>query len=131
VEIWRGDVIEYDFGRGYGSEQGGKRPAVVVQNDVGNKYSPTTIVFPLTSSTTKKKLPTHGTLYAEESTGLDFDSTFLAEQPVTIDKARIISKRGSLTPKQMALVDTAILVSFGLRMAMQRMQLNVPARVLN
>ena len=112
MDIRRGDIVEVDFGFPVGSEQGGIRPAIVVQNDVGNKFSPTTIVVPITSSMTKKSLPTHGFLFEDSGCGLPKDSTFTAEQVRVIDKRRITGKYGRATPSQMAKVDVAVAISF-------------------
>lgn len=96
MEIRRGDIVRVDFGTVIGSEQGGQRPAVVVQNDVGNMRAPTCIVLPMTSSSTKASLPTHCRIAPTNNTGLRVESVVLAEQFRTVDKVRIIDKIGSL-----------------------------------
>ena len=96
-----------------GSEQGGIRPAVVVQNDIGNKYSPTVIIGAITSKLSKAKIPTHVELSAS-AYGLPKDSVVLLEQLRTIDKMRLKEKIGSLDYKKMQAVDNAIILSLGL-----------------
>ena len=96
-----------------GSEQGGVRPVLVVQNDVGNKYSPTVIVAAITSQLTKAKLPTHIELN-KESYNLPKDSVVLLEQIRTLDKRRLKEKVSSLDNLAMQKVDVAILISLGL-----------------
>lgn len=91
------DVIQVDFGESFGSEQGGIRPAVIVQNNKGNKYSPTVLVVPMTSGIKKINLPTHNIMHKTKSNGLDTDSTLLGEQTTAIDKRRILYKRGFLS----------------------------------
>ncbi len=93
--IRRGDIVLCDLGVGEGSEQNGIRPCVVIQNDLGNKYSPTIIIATITSSTTKAKLPTH--IEVDEKCGLDKKSVILCEQLRTIDKSRVIKYIGSVT----------------------------------
>lgn len=116
MEVRRGDVWQANLGEASGSEQGGIRPVIVIQNDVGNRFSPTVIAIPLTSKQ-KNGLPTHGTVYPGES-GLEAESTFLAEQIRTIDKGRMMYRRGKLTPREMAAVDASLSVSIHL-VAMQ------------
>ena len=96
-----------------GSEQGGMRPVLIVQNDTGNKHSPTVIAAAITSQTGKAKLPTHIELNAQ-SVGLSRDSVILLEQIRTIDKSRLRERMGKLDDKTMNKVDSAIAVSFGL-----------------
>ena len=96
MEIRRGDVYYVNLDSTVGSEQCGKRPVLVIQNDVGNRYSPTTIGVPLTSKT-KKKMPTHMVITTEECPGLKCDSTALFEQIITFDKSRIVSKVGRVS----------------------------------
>lgn len=112
MEVRRGDVWQADLGQAVGSEQGGVRPVIVIQNDVGNKFSPTVIAIPLTSKR-KNSLPTHGTILPGAS-GLDEESTFLAEQILTIDKRRMMYRRGRLTPREMGRVDVALSISIHL-----------------
>lgn len=90
------DVIQVDLGEPFGSEQGGVRPAVIVQNNKGNKYSPTVLVIPMTKEIKKVNMPTHNIMYKTESNGLDQDSMLLGEQTTAIDKRRILYKRGRL-----------------------------------
>lgn len=95
-----------------GSEQGGVRPVLVVQNDIGNRYSPTVITACLTSKINKAKLPTHIELSAVEY-GLSKDSVVLLEQIRTLDKKRLKEKIGELSPNMMIRVDDALLISLG------------------
>lgn len=111
--VKRGDVYYVDFGEGYGSEQGGVRPAVIVQNNVGNKYSPTVIVAPMTSRRSKSPLPTHVYLSAE-ACGLSKDSIVLMEQIRTFDKVKLLKKVGSLKNDDMYKINHALQVSFGI-----------------
>lgn len=90
------DVIQVDLGRSFGSEQGGIRPAVIVQNNKGNKFSPTVLVIPMTSEIKKVNMPTHNIMHKTKFNGLDEDSMLLGEQTTVIDKRRILYKRGSL-----------------------------------
>ena len=92
--VKRGDIYLVDFGKAQGSEQGGIRPAVIVQNDIGNKYSPTTIVCPLTSKA-KKEMPTHVHLSSYDGT-VEKPSVALCEQIQTTDKTRLIKKLGEI-----------------------------------
>ena len=111
--IKRGDIFYADLSPVIGSEQGGLRPVLIIQNDVGNKYSPTVIAAAITSKTGKAKLPTHIDIYAE-ATGLIKDSVILLEQIRTLDKRRLKEKTGHLTPAKMSEVDNAIAVSLNL-----------------
>ena len=110
---YRGDVYMADLGQGVGSEQGGSRPVVIIQNDTGNRHSPTVIAAAITSQTGKAKLPTHIEL-AAMNYGLPKESVVLLEQIRTLDKKRLREKMGRLDEKAMHQVDTAIAVSFGL-----------------
>lgn len=112
VEVKRGDILFVDLDGTKGSEQGGMRPVVVLQNDIGNKYSPCTIVAMITSQT-KAKLPTHITLHKGE-TGLLKDSIVLLEQVRTIDKCRIAKKISTLPDYKMEEINNATLISLGL-----------------
>jgi len=113
VNIKRGDVFFADLSPVRGSEQGGQRPVLIVQNDIGNKYSPTVIVAAITAKIAKAKLPTH--VEVEASTvGLIKDSVVLLEQVRTIDKTRLIQKLGHLDSEIMIRVDQALIVSLGL-----------------
>ena len=90
------DIVQVDLGESFGSEQGGKRPAVIVQNNIGNKYSPTVLIVPMTSEIKKVNMPTHNVMYRTKLNGLDTDSMLLGEQTTAIDKRRILYKRGKL-----------------------------------
>lgn len=110
--IKRGDVYWIDFGVQNGSEQGGQRPAVVIQNDVGNKYSPTVIVCPITSRFNKKKdMPTHVPVKDYVKVGLTEESQILAEQIITKDKNKITGYIGNIGCETMDKVDKAIEIS--------------------
>lgn len=111
--IKRGDIYYADLSPVVGSEQGGVRPVLIVQNDVGNKHSPTVIAAAITSQTGKSKLPTHIEIYADNC-GLAKDSVILLEQIRTIDKHRLKEKMGHLDDNHMNKVNSAIFVSFGL-----------------
>lgn len=111
--VKRGDIFFADLSPVVGSEQGGVRPVLIVQNDVGNKYSPTIIAAAITSQINKAKLPTHIEISAEEY-GLTKDSVILLEQIRTIDKKRLKDKIGRLDDDLMNVVNEAISVSFGL-----------------
>ena len=113
MTIKRGEIYYADLSPVVGSEQGGIRPVLIIQNNVGNKYSPTVIAAAITSRGTKAKLPTHIKLYAQES-GLSKDSVVLLEQIRTIDKTRLKEKMGTLSPYEMYKVDEALSISFGL-----------------
>lgn len=112
--IKRGDMFYADLSPVVGSEQGGIRPVLVIQNNVGNKYSPTVIVSAITSRLNKNKLPTHIELGSEEY-GLKSDSIILTEQIRTIDKSRLKEKIGHINDQTvMSKIDNALGVSFGL-----------------
>ncbi len=111
--IRRGDIFYADLSPVVGSEQGGVRPVLVVQNDIGNKFSPTIIVAAITSQINKAKLPTHIEINAQEY-GLQKDSVILLEQVRTIDKKRIKEKIGHLDDKLMEQVNEALYISLGL-----------------
>ena len=113
MNIKRGEIYYADLSPVIGSEQGGVRPVLVVQNDVGNKYSPTVIAAAITSQTGKARLPTHINI-AGGSVGLSKDSVILLEQIRTIDKRRLREHMGRLDDAHMLMVDNAIAVSFGL-----------------
>ncbi|MBR4072280.1 MAG: type II toxin-antitoxin system PemK/MazF family toxin [Clostridia bacterium] len=113
MNIRRGDIYYADLSPVIGSEQGGLRPVLIVQNDVGNKYSPTVIAAAITSKLGKTKLPTHIDVFADK-VGLQRDSVVLLEQIRTIDKTRLKEKMGHLDEDMMTRVDEAITVSFGL-----------------
>lgn len=111
--IKRGDIYYADLSPVVGSEQGGIRPVLVVQNDIGNKYSPTVIAAAITSQINKAKLPTHIEISAQEY-GLLKDSVILMEQIRTIDKKRLREKIGRLDDELMDKVNEALTISFGL-----------------
>jgi mRNA interferase MazF len=111
--VKRGDIFYADLSPVVGSEQGGIRPVIIIQNDIGNKYSPTIIVAAITSQINKAKLPTHVEISSEEY-GLNKDSVVLLEQIRTIDKKRLKEKIGHMTDKDIQKVDEALLVSMGL-----------------
>lgn len=111
--VKRGEVYFADLNPVVGSEQGGQRPVLIVQNDVGNKYSPTVIVAAITAKISKAKLPTHVEVCKDE-VGLLKDSVILLEQIRTIDKRRLIQKIGVLTPDLMEKVDRGLMISLGL-----------------
>ncbi|MBO6020094.1 MAG: type II toxin-antitoxin system PemK/MazF family toxin [Clostridia bacterium] len=113
MNIKRGDIYYADLSPVVGSEQGGLRPVLIVQNDIGNRYSPTVIAAAITSKLGKNKLPTHIDIYASE-VGLAKDSVILLEQIRTLDKRRLREKMGHLNESVMARVNDAIQVSFGL-----------------
>ncbi len=113
MNIRRGDIYYADLSPVIGSEQGGVRPVLVVQNDVGNKHSPTIITAAITSQKNKANLPTHIKLDSQVS-GLSKDSTVLLEQVRTIDKTRLGEKMGSLDGRDMNKVNKAIGISFGI-----------------
>lgn len=111
--VKRGDIYYADLSPVVGSEQGGMRPVLIVQNDTGNKHSPTVIAAAITSQIGKARLPTHIELGAR-SYGLSKDSVILLEQIRTIDKRRLKEHMGRLDNELMNRVDSAIAVSFGL-----------------
>lgn len=113
VSIKRGDIYYADLSPVVGSEQGGIRPVLIVQNDVGNKFSPTVIAAAITSQHAKSNLPTHISLNAQKS-GLSKNSVVLLEQIRTIDKRRLKEKMGCLDYYVMNQVDRALSISFGL-----------------
>ncbi len=113
MNIRRGDIYYADLSPVVGSEQGGLRPVLIVQNDVGNKYSPTVIAAAITSRMGKNKLPTHIDVPGE-GVGLAKDSVILLEQIRTLDKRRLKEKMGHLDEQTMRGVNNAIQVSFGL-----------------
>lgn len=112
MEIKRGDMFLVDFNPARGSEQAGYRPAVVVQNDVGNRYSPTVIIVAVTTGV-HKDYPFLVKLKAGEG-GLEKDSAANAAQVLTVDKSRLVRRLGSLSPEKMHQVNRALAVSLGL-----------------
>ena len=113
MSVKRGDIYYADLSPVVGSEQGGLRPVLIVQNDIGNRYSPTVIAAAITSRMSKAKLPTHIDIFAGE-VGLAKDSVILLEQIRTLDKRRLKEKMGHLDDEVMNHVNTAIAISFGL-----------------
>lgn len=111
--VLRGDVFYANLNPVIGSEQGGVRPVLILQNDIGNKYSPTTIVAAITSRIKKAKLPTHVELDSS-SFSLEKDSVILLEQVRTIDKRRLKEKIAHLDEETMAQIDQALGISLGL-----------------
>ena len=112
MTVKRGDIYYADLSPVVGSEQGGVRPVLIVQNDVGNRYSPTVIVAAITSRLGKNKMPTHIDVAADR-VGLTKDSVILLEQVRTIDKRRLGEKMGHLDEETMNAVNNAISVSLG------------------
>ncbi len=113
MSIKRGDIYYADLSPVVGSEQGGIRPVLIVQNDVGNRYSPTVIAAAITSRTEKNPLPTHIGISAGEC-GLQRDSVVLLEQMRTLDKQRLRERMGAVDDNSMEKVDEAIQISLGL-----------------
>ena len=112
-EVHRGEVFYADLSPVVGSEQGGVRPVLIVQNDVGNRFSPTVIAAAITSKQDKSHLPTHIGLKAGTG-GLTRDSVVLLEQIRTLDKRRLRERAGKLTQNELKRVNHALNVSFGL-----------------
>lgn len=113
MEYHRGDIVWADFGDTIGSEQGGIRPAVVIQNEKGNQHSPCLIVAIMTSKD-KKPMITHVSVNPSSETGLKRPTTTMMEQIRTIDKSRILGWSGKLSDRMMECIDKAIAASFGL-----------------
>ena len=113
TNVKRGDIFYADLSPVVGSEQGGCRPVLIVQNDTGNKHSPTVIAAAITSQTGKARLPTHISLSGHD-VGLTKDSVILLEQIRTIDKRRLKERMGQLDERSMGQIDNALSVSFGL-----------------
>ena len=113
MTIKRGDIYYADLSPVIGSEQGGVRPVLIVQNDIGNKYSPTVIAAAITSRQSKTDLPTHIEVKAIDC-GLAKDSVVLLEQVRTIDKRRLKEKMGALQSSDMNKINNAISISMGL-----------------
>lgn len=112
-DIRRGDIFYADLSPVVGSEQGGLRPVLIIQNDVGNRYSPTVIAAAITSRMGKARLPTHIDIHADRA-GISKDSVILLEQIRTLDKKRLKERMGHLDGGVMARVNDAIAVSFGI-----------------
>jgi mRNA interferase MazF len=115
MSVKRGEIYYADLSPVVGSEQGGVRPVLIVQNDVGNRHSPTVIAAAITSRQDKNRLPTHIEVQADKC-GLARDSIVLLEQIRTIDKKRLGDKMGELDLNSMNKVNTALFISFGLEM---------------
>ena len=113
MDVQRGDIFYADLSPVIGSEQGGVRPVLIIQNNTGNKYSPTIIAAAITSQINKAKLPTHIEIGALEY-GLQKDSVILTEQIRTLDKSRLKERVGHVDNLLMYRVDRALTVSFGL-----------------
>ena len=113
MEVHRGEVFYADLSPVVGSEQGGVRPVLIVQNEIGNRHSPTVIAAAITSRLDKARLPTHINIRAAD-TGLAKDSVVLLEQIRTLDKRRLKDRMGELDEPSMTRVDHALQVSFGL-----------------
>ncbi|GAA6514194.1 type II toxin-antitoxin system PemK/MazF family toxin [Merdimmobilis hominis] len=113
MTVKRGEIYYADLSPVVGSEQGGVRPVLIVQNDVGNKFSPTVIAAAITSQKEKSKLPTHIELDSAHC-GLSRDSVVLLEQIRTIDKRRLKERMGRLDDQSMSRINQALSVSFGL-----------------
>ena len=126
--VRRGDIFYADLSPVVGSEQGGLRPVLIIQNDVGNRYSPTVIAAAITSRMGKTKLPTHIDIYADR-VGLSKDSVILLEQIRTLDKRRLREKMGHLDEAVMEEVNNAIAVSFGLHEGIRRGEEEMPRDV--
>ena len=114
TSVKRGDIYYADLSPVVGSEQGGVRPVLIIQNDTGNRYSPTVIAAAITSQTGKARLPTHIELPVQQECGLTRDSVVLLEQVRTLDKRRLRERMGRVDDQVMEKIDTAIAVSFGL-----------------
>lgn len=114
MNVKRGDIYYADLSPVVGSEQGGVRPVLIVQNDVGNKYSPTVIAAAITSQQDKTRLPTHINVNGD-GCGLSKDSVVLLEQVRTLDKQRLRERMGNLSQTDMSKVNKALFVSFGLQ----------------
>ncbi|MBR2724742.1 MAG: type II toxin-antitoxin system PemK/MazF family toxin [Ruminococcus sp.] len=113
MNIKRGEIYYADLSPVVGSEQGGVRPVLIVQNDIGNRHSPTVIAAAITSQQTKAKLPTHISI-GGDCCGLAKNSVVLLEQVRTIDKKRLKERMGAVSPRDMTQIDQAISISLGL-----------------
>ncbi len=113
MTVKRGEIYYADLSPVVGSEQGGVRPVLIVQNDVGNRYSPTVIAAAITSQKEKSKLPTHIEINSQVC-GLSRDSVVLVEQIRTLDKKRLKEKMGRLDDGSMGQINQALSISFGL-----------------
>lgn len=113
MHVRRGEIYYADLSPVVGSEQGGVRPVLIVQNDIGNRYSPTVIAAAITSQTGKTRLPTHISINADKC-GLSKDSIVLLEQVRTLDKKRLKERMGNLDEVSMQKINQALTISFGL-----------------
>lgn len=114
ITVKRGEIFYADLSPVVGSEQGGVRPVLIIQNDIGNKYSPTVIAAAITSQINKAKLPTHIEISSDEY-GLNKDSVILLEQIRTIDKKRLKEKIGRISDELMGKVNEGLMISLGLK----------------
>jgi len=114
INIKRNEIVLVKLSKAEGSVQTGVRVCVVIQNDMGNKFSPTTIVIPFTSKTTKAKLPTHVEIIKNNINNLEVDSTLLCEQILTIDKSQIIRKVGKMDRKDVFSINKALKISLNI-----------------
>ena len=115
-KIKRGEIYYADLSPVIGSEQGGIRPVLIIQNDTGNKFSPTVIAAAITSQGEKKPIPTHVTISSNDC-GLERESVVLLEQIRTLDKKRLKERVGMLTPAELRAVNKHLGISFGLHVA--------------
>lgn len=113
-EYKRGDIVLVNFEGAIGSEQKGIRPALIVQNDTGNKYSPTVLIAPLTKQVKHPNMPTHINVTSDRTTNLKVDSVLICEQIRVIDKTRIQKKTGQISENMVKCIDNAIAAAFGL-----------------
>ena len=113
IVVKRGEIFYADLSPVIGSEQGGIRPVIIIQNDIGNRYSPTVVVAAITSQINKAKLPTHVEISSEEYV-LNRDSVVLLEQIRTLDKRRLKEKIGHMTEEDMRKVNKALIISLDL-----------------
>ena len=109
----RGDIFFASLTKD-GSVQGGTRPVLIIQNDIGNKNSPNVSVIPITSKQKAMYMPTHVVIQSGDDTGLDVDSTALVENILTIPKNRLLSRLGNISKVQLNRIQSAILVQFGM-----------------
>lgn len=122
MRIYKGDIFYADLTPVVGCEQGGTRPCLIIQNNIGNRYSPTIIVAAITSRTEKNPLPTHIHLFGEHC-GLRQNSIVLLEQVRTIDRSRLRDYIGHLSDLKLQQVDDALAISFGLPTVQQEPQM--------
>lgn len=111
--VKKGDIFYADLGKSDGSEQGGKRPVVIIQNNTGNKFSPTVIVAAITSQINKAKMPTHVSIKADDY-GIDYDSVILLEQIRTLDKRKLKQKIANLLQEDLERVNRGLVKSLAL-----------------